>query len=285
MKTRILAPLTGLLAVLLLGSGLACQQKPSEATLQAQTAAKAADDRVAMLEQEIADIKAGKLAAQGDPGAVAHVTKSQLKALDRRLADAKSTAGQAHEEATTLAATPAAKAPQTVVVEVPAGTELKVALAQELSTSKAQPGDPWEGALAEEVAVNGQVAWPAGTPVKGVVAQSAPAGRLQGGKGGLGIRLSTVGRNDVEAGTYLVVGDQRGARNAKFIGGTAALGAPVGILANKGHEADHARGGAAIGAAAGTGLAAGTADTVIRIPAAKPVPFTLSAPEKVILKK
>ena len=69
MKTRTLAPLTGLLAILLLGSGLACQQKPSEATLQAQTAAKAADDRVAMLEQEIADIKAALHRAREEPAA------------------------------------------------------------------------------------------------------------------------------------------------------------------------------------------------------------------------
>jgi hypothetical protein len=57
------------------------------------------------------------------------------------------------------------------------------------------------------------------------------------------------------------------------------------MLAQRGHEADHALGGAAIGAAAGTGLAAGTADTVIKIPAGKAVSFTLSTPEKVIHKK
>jgi hypothetical protein len=171
------------------------------------------------------------------------------------------------------------------VVEVPTGTKLQVTMATELTTSKDQPGDPWEGTLAEDVTVNGQLAWPAGTPVKGVVAQSAAAGRLQGGQGGLGIRLSTVGKNDVEAGTYVVVGDKRGERNAKYIGGGAALGALVGMLAQRGHEADHALGGAAIGAAAGTGLAAGTADTVIKIPAGKAVSFTLSTPEKVIHKK
>jgi hypothetical protein len=32
-------------------------------------------------------------------------------------------------------------------------------------------------------------------------------------------------------------------------------------------------------------VAAGTADTVIRIPASKPVAFSLAAPEKVTLKK
>lgn len=280
MRIGNLVPLTGLLASLLLGPG--CQPKPSAAAVQAQDAAQSADDRVAALEKELAEIKAAKVPA---PGAAEHVTQSHLKALDRRLADAKATAGEARKAAAEIAATPAAQAPKLVTLEVPAGTPILVSLAKELATGKDQPGDPWEGQLAEPVAVNGEVAWPAGTPVKGVVAQSAAAGRLQGGAGGLGIRLSTIGKKDVEAGTYLVVGDNRGQRNAKFIGGGAALGALVGILTDSKHAADHALGGAALGAAAGTGLAAGTADTTIRIPAGKPITFTLSASEKILLKK
>lgn len=275
---------TAILASLLLGSAVACNRKPSEAELQAQTAAKAADDRVAQLEKEIADVKAGKQASAGDPDTVAHMSKAQLKALDRRLADAKKSAAQRHDEAQTLAAAPKAEAAKTVIVEVPAQTQVVVSLSRELSTDKDQAGDGWEGTLAEDVVVGGKVAWPRGTMVKGVVAQSTPAGRLQSGQGGLGIRLSTVGRNDVEAGTYVVVGDKRGERNAKFIGGTAALGALVGILSSKNHQGDHALGGAAIGAAAGTAVAAGTAETVIRIPASKAVVFSLSEPERVILK-
>jgi hypothetical protein len=274
-----LTPLIGLLALLALPG---CKPKPSEATVQAQAAAQAADDRVAALEKEMADLKAGKAPATG---AAAPITKSHMKALDRRLADAKATAGEARKTAAEIAAAPPSQAPKLVVIDVPSGTTLKVALDKELTTSTAQAGDPWEGSLAEAVVVNGAPAWPAGTLVKGVVAQSAPAGRLEGGQGGLGIRLSTVGKNDVEAGTYLVVGDKRGARNTKFIGGAAALGALVGALTDSRHAADHALGGAAIGAAAGTGLAAGTADTVIRIAAGKPVTFTLSAPEKVIQKQ
>lgn len=280
MRATYLIPLTGLLATLLLVPG--CRPKPSEATVQAEAVAKAADDRVAALEKELAELKAAKAPA---PGAAEHVTKSHLKALDRRLADAKATAGEARKAAAEISALPAAQAPKLVMVEVPAGTAIKVTLAKDLVTGQDQAGDPWEGKLAEPVSVNGEVAWPAGTPVKGVVAQSAAAGRLQGGQGGLGIRLSTIGKNDVEAGTYVVVGDKRGQRNAKFIGGGAALGALVGMLTDSKHAADHALGGAAIGAAAGTGLAAGTADTTIRIPAGKAVPFTLSAPEKVLLKK
>jgi hypothetical protein len=279
LNIRTIIPLSGLLATLLLVPG--CQPKASEATIQAQAVAKAADDRVVALEKELADLKAGKAA----PAAAEPVAKAHRKALDRRLADAKATAGEARKAAAEIAATPAAQAPKLVMLEVPAGTSIKVSLAQELDTTKDKPGDPWEGRLAEAVAVNGEVAWATGTPVKGVVAQSSAAGRLQGGQGGLGIRLSTVGKNDVEAGTYLVVGDKRGQRNAKFIGGGAALGALVGMLTDSKHAADHALGGAAIGAAAGTGLAAGTADTTIRIPAGKAVTFTLSSPEKVLLKK
>jgi len=179
-------------------------------------------------------------------------------------------------------AAPVAQQPATLTV--PAHTPLSVSLTRELATDKVAVGDSWDGTLAEDVVVAGQVAWPRGTPVKGTVTQSAPAGRLQSGQGGLGIRVSTVGYNQVESGTYQVVGAKRTERDAKMIGGGAALGALVGLLTSKGHHAGPALGGAAIGAAAGTGVAAGTADTVIRIPAAKPVVFTLARAETVVLQ-
>jgi hypothetical protein len=170
------------------------------------------------------------------------------------------------------------QAPQPAAVTVPAGTHLRVVLGGGLATDKDRAGDPWEGTLAEAVKVGGQVAWPRGAAVRGVVTQSAPAGRLNGAQGGLGIRVRSVAGQDVKTGAFSVVGASRAARNTKIIGGTAALGALVGILSSHGHQADHALGGAAIGAAAGTGVAAGTADTIIRIPAGKVVVFALTAP-------
>jgi hypothetical protein len=169
-------------------------------------------------------------------------------------------------------------------VEVPAGTKLEVKLARELATDKDQPGGTWEGTLAADLTVNGKLIWPAGTPVHGVVTQSVAAGRLSSGNGGLGIRLTEVGKNDVDTGVYLVSGDARGARNAKIIGGGAALGALIGALSDRKNKGDHALGGAAIGAAAGTAVAAGTADTVIKMPVDKTVEFSLTAPEKVTVK-
>jgi len=181
-------------------------------------------------------------------------------------------------------APPAAAAPAPRVIDVPAGTRLKVALGQALATDRDQAGAPWEGTLTEKVVAAGQVIWPKGAPVRGVVTRSSANGRLKGGQGGLGIRLASVAGKPVKTSTFTVVGEKRAARNAKFIGGTAALGALVGALTSHGHQGDHALGGAAIGAAAGTGLAAGTADTVVRIPAGRVVAFSLSAPAGVTLQ-
>lgn len=276
------------LSTLALAAALAvtvgCNRK-SEAALQAEEAAKVAEAKVAQLEQQLAEAKSGK-GAEGDADTVQHLTKSQVKALERQVADAKKRAEAKKQEAITLAAAPAPKeAPKAIVVEVPSGTKLEVALARDLSTEKDQAGDACDGTLAADVVVDGKLVWSAGSPVRLVVTQSAAAGRLSAGKGALGIRLTEVAGVGVDADTHVVVATAKGERNAKYIGGGAALGALVGLLSDKKNQGDHALGGAALGAAAGTAVAAGTADTVIRIPAGKPVAFSLTAPEKVTLKK
>lgn len=278
----------GSLVLLLVAGFTACERKVDDAAVQAQVTAqlqaKAADDRVVLLEQQVADMKAGKTVASGDQEAVRQMSAAHIRALDRQLADARARAADRRRDAETIAATPVAQRPTYSTVEVPSGTRISVRVSAELATDRDQAGDPWSGTLTEDVLVGNVVAWAAGTNVSGVVAQSTPAGRLASGKGGLGIRLTTVGRNGVDAGTFMVVGDNLGKRDAKFIGGTAALGALVGLLSDKNNQGDHALGGAAAGAIAGTALAAGTADTVIRIPASHPVTFSLTTPEQVTLK-
>jgi len=276
------------LALLLAAGVTSCQPKPDAAAIQAQVAtqlqAKAAEDRVAALERQVTDLKSGNASPAGDQEALNQMSSAQLRALDRQLTGARKRAADRRQEAAAVAATPVNQRPHYVMAEVPGGTQLSVNMGAELATDRDQPGDPWSGTLTEDVVVGNVVAWAAGTPVSGVVAQSMPAGRLSSGNGGLGIRLTTVGRNEVEAGIFLVVGDKKGKRDAKYIGGTAALGALVGALTDKNHQGDHALGGALAGAAAGTALAAGTADTVIRIPAHHTVTFSLSAPEQVTLR-
>ena len=262
---------------------LACNRK-SEAALQAEEAAKAAEAKVTQLEQQLAEAKSGK-AAGDDAETVQHLTKSQVKALERQVSDAKKRAEAKKQEAQALAQAPAQEAPKAVVVEVPVGTKLEIALSRELTTEKDQAGDAWEGTLASDVVQDGKLVWSAGSPARGVVTQSAAAGRLSNGQGALGIRLTEIAGVGLDTDTHVVVATARGERNAKYIGGGAALGALIGILSDKKNKNDHALGGAAIGAAAGTAVAAGTADTIIRIPTGKPVAFSLTAPERVTLRK
>jgi hypothetical protein len=273
-----------LVLALALAFSLACNHK-SEAAIQAEEAAKSAEAKVAQLEQQLAEAKSGKATGE-DAETVKNLTKSQVKALERQVADAKQRAEAKKQEALTLAQAPPAKEEsKPVVVEVPTGTKLEISLARELSTEKDQAGDAWEGTLAADVVQEGKLVWSAGSPARGVVTQSAAAGRLSGGQGALGIRLTEIAGVGIDTDTHVVVATARGERNAKYIGGGAALGALIGILTDRKNKNDHALGGAAIGAAAGTAVAAGTADTVIRIPASKPVAFSLTTPEKVTLRK
>jgi hypothetical protein len=279
----------GSLALLLVGGYIACEPKPAkDAAIQAEVAAqlqaKAADDRVGMLEQQVADLKAAKTPPTGDQDTINQISTAHLRALDRELVDARLRAAERRREVETVVATPVAQRQRYTSMEVPSGTRISVKLGGEVATDRDQAGDPWSGTLAEDVLVGNTVAWAAGTNVSGVVAQSTPAGRLSSGNGGLGLRLSSVGRNGVDAGTYMVIGDTRGKRDAKFIGGTAAMGALVGLMTDRDHQGDHALGGAAAGAVAGTALAASTADTVIRIPAYHTVTFSLTAPVQVVFK-
>ncbi|HEX9081120.1 MAG TPA: hypothetical protein VF768_02515 [Holophagaceae bacterium] len=267
-----------------LAFSFACNRK-SDAAVQAEQAAKDAQTKVAQLEQQLADAKAGKSAAS-DGETAKEMSRGHIKALEREVSDAKKRARAAQQEAAQLESSPAPKeAAKPLAVDVPTGTKLEVTLARDLATDKDQAGDPWNGTLASDVVVNGQLVWSAGTAVRGVVTQSVPAGRLSSGKGALSIKVTEVGGVGLDTDTHVMVGEARGTRNAKIIGGGAALGALIGILSDRNNKNDHALGGAAIGAAAGTAVAAGTADTIIRIPAASPLAFTLTAPEHVVIRK
>ncbi|HTL98050.1 MAG TPA: hypothetical protein VL181_04530 [Holophagaceae bacterium] len=268
------------LALALAGS-LACNRE-SEAAKMADQAAQQEQARVAELQQELADAKAGKAAGGDDAETSKTLQTGHIKSLEKQLADAKKREAAKKKEAADLAA--ATATPKITSVTVPADTAFSVKLDQSLATDKQQAGDPWSGTLTAPVTVNGTTAWPAGTVVKGVVSQSVPAGRLSSGKGVLSIKVTAIGDNTVDTDTHAVTGSPKGERDAKFIGGGAALGALVGILSDKHNKNDHALGGAAIGAAAGTAVAAGTADTIIKIDAAAPLSFHLATAETVTLK-
>ncbi len=157
----------------------------------------------------------------------------------------------------TTAAQPGTGAPQgpppPQVVDLPAGTRLRVRLDQDLGSKISQPGDNFGATVADDVVVNGQTVISKGARADGIVIDAKALGKIKGGAY-LSIRLERVHTN---WGSYPVATSSieraekgKGKRTAVFAGGGAGFGAIVGALAGGGK-------GAAIGALAGGG--AGTA--------------------------
>jgi hypothetical protein len=143
--------------------------------------------------------------------------------------------------------------PPPAVIELPAGTQVRVRLDQGLSSKTSQAGDTFSATVADDVVVNGNVVIPRESRADGTVIDAKPLGRFKGGAL-LAVKLERVhtrwGNYPVETGTIARAEKGKGKRSTAFIGGGAGLGALIGGLAGGGK-------GAAIGALAGGG--AGTA--------------------------
>jgi hypothetical protein len=294
---------TNIFLLLALGIGplalsVACEKQSKEEIIAEYQAQKAEEERVAKLEAELAALKEQQTA---DNTMAQQIRDEHQAALEKQLTDAQRRAAQAAKEAKEAKEAAATKpndrrrgdgaggdqqqeSARPSVVNLPQGTKLVASLSAEVSTDTHKAGDPWSGTLSQDVALDGQTVWKAGTRVAGTVSQSAPTGRLANGEGALAIRLTEIGGAGIDGGIYAVTGDSKGARNAKVIGGTAALGALVGVLADKNSKGDHALGGAAIGAAVGTALAAGSGTTVIKMPASTAITFQLPSAERVVVR-
>jgi hypothetical protein len=145
----------------------------------------------------------------------------------------------------------AAQAPEGPAINVMWGTTLRVTFAAEVSSETVSPGDAWTGTLRDSVAMNGRVAFPAGSVVHGTVKEAMPA--LKGDRARLGLEVTSIeagGRSwPVRATTEPIVAGSPRARNLGAIIGGAAVGAVIGHAV--GGEKGGLVGGLAGGAAAG----------------------------------
>jgi hypothetical protein len=145
--------------------------------------------------------------------------------------------------------------PAPAVVTLPAGTDIRVRLDQELGSKISQPGEAFTATVADDVQVNGRVVIPKEARADGTVIDAKPLGRFKGGAV-LSIKLDRVhtrwGSYPVQTSSISRAEKGKGKRTAGFIGGGAGLGALIGGLAGGGK-------GALIGGLAGGG--AGTAGT------------------------
>jgi hypothetical protein len=147
-------------------------------------------------------------------------------------------------------AAPATPPPATLTI--PAGTVLSVRINEYLSSDRNQVGDRVTATLQQPVVVNGYVVARRGQMLVGQVEAAQKAGRVTG-TSQLGIELTDLTTADGQSRPILTElwkgsgGTSHGA-DAATIGGTTALGAAIGSIADWGR-------GAAIGA--GAGAAAG----------------------------
>ena len=174
--------------------------------------------------------------------------------------------------------TPAA--PQKVTV--PSGTTMAVRLVDTVDSEASQPGQTFHATLDSPLAVEGEVAIPAGYDVEGHIVDVKSAGKFAG-KSLLVLQLDRISVGgkyyNIQSDQYKREGKSRTTNTAEKVGAGAAIGAIIGGIAGGGK-------GAAIGAAAGGGLGGGvqaaTKGQQIKLPTETVLNFTLQGPLTVI---
>jgi hypothetical protein len=176
-------------------------------------------------------------------------------------------------------------APQTVDVDIPAGTSLALSFAEALTSETALVGDAVTASLKSPVVVGDRVVFPAGSQVEGKVTdvKSAKKGFKDTG-GALAITFDRVvtpdGRRTGIAAGFTKVAEGSGKKKAGIIGGSAVGGALLGKVLGK-----DAKGAAIIGGAIGTAVAGGTKGKEATIAAEESITVALERPARTTLKR
>ncbi len=142
-----------------------------------------------------------------------------------------------------------------LMVTIPPGTKLRLAIEQPLSSGTARAGDGFSAESTAPVRVEGVEAVPSGARFHGTVSEAAPA-RDSEGRGTMTLVLESVqlpdgGRVKLATRPLVLRAPSTKKKDAGIVGGLAAAGAVVGgLLGGKGG----AVGGAVVGGAAGAAV-------------------------------
>jgi type IV secretory pathway VirB10-like protein len=176
--------------------------------------------------------------------------------------------------------------PQLIELVVPADAVIGLQLETTVSSERARPEDAVEARVTRDVRVDGRIAIPAGSIVRGTVTEVDRGGKVRE-RARLSIRFHTVvlgngDRLDLRTDAITREGASPGRESAAKIGGAAVGGAILGAILGGGR-------GAAIGA--GVGAGSGTAAVMagdrnsVTIPAGSTVSVRIQQPVSVTVEK
>lgn len=163
-------------------------------------------------------------------------------------------------------------------VQIPSGTPITIRMIESVDSNVARLGQTFRASVDEPVLVNGQTVIPRGADALAKLVEDKQSGKFEG-RTVLTLALTDITINgqmiDTTTGDVSQASSSRGARTAKVVGGTTALGAIIGALAGGGR-------GAAIGAASGAAVGGGaeilTKGQQVKIPSETRLTFTLQQP-------
>ncbi len=163
-------------------------------------------------------------------------------------------------------------------VQIPTGTPITIRMIDSVDSNVARLGQTFRASVDEPVLVNDQTVIPRGADALAKLVEDKQSGKFEG-RTVLTLALTDITINgqmiDTTTGDVSQASSSRGARTAKVVGGTTALGAIIGALAGGGR-------GAAIGAASGAAVGGGaqvlTKGQQVKIPSETRLTFTLQQP-------
>lgn len=147
--------------------------------------------------------------------------------------------------------------PQPRYVRIPEGTVVEIRLEERVASDEQRTGDRFKARLDRDIEVDGEVVFPVGTEVTGKILDATESGRVEG-RARMELALESLKRGEesfpIRTNPIAVEAEGSKGRDAKIIGGAAAVGALIGAITG-------GKKGAAVGAASGAG--AGTAGVLI----------------------
>jgi hypothetical protein len=166
-------------------------------------------------------------------------------------------------------------------MQIPAGTPITVRMIDGVDSEQTRLGQTFRASIDEPVLLDGQTVIPRGADAVAKLVEDKESGKFAG-KTILTLALMQVMVNgrmiDISTGDVSQASGSRGARTAKVVGGTAALGAIIGGIAGGGRGAAI---GAGSGAAVGGGVELMTKGQRVRIPSETRLTFTLQQPANI----